>query len=60
MSWPARTAPPIVSVTRAAIPATRSGAWTDPPAILALTILAVNVLGDALRDKLDPKLARRI
>lgn len=31
-----------------------------PGVALALTILAVNVLGDALRDKLDPKLARRI
>ncbi|MEO1197613.1 MAG: ABC transporter permease [Pseudomonadota bacterium] len=31
-----------------------------PGIALALTILAVNVLGDALRDRLDPKLARRI
>jgi len=31
-----------------------------PGIALALTILAVNVLGDGLRDKLDPKLARRI
>jgi len=31
-----------------------------PGVALALTILAVNVLGDALRDRLDPKLARRI
>jgi peptide/nickel transport system permease protein len=31
-----------------------------PGVALALTILAVNVLGDGLRDKLDPKLARRI
>ncbi len=30
-----------------------------PGIALALTILAVNVLGDALRDRLDPKLARR-
>jgi peptide/nickel transport system permease protein len=30
-----------------------------PGFALALTILAVNVLGDALRDRLDPKLARR-
>jgi peptide/nickel transport system permease protein len=27
---------------------------------LALTILAVNLLGDALRDRLDPKLAKRV
>ena len=27
---------------------------------LALMILAVNVLGDGLRDRLDPKLARRV
>ena len=26
---------------------------------LALTVLAVNMLGDALRDTLDPKMARR-
>ncbi|HEY9566609.1 MAG TPA: ABC transporter permease [Thalassobaculum sp.] len=31
-----------------------------PGVALASTILAVNVLGDALRDRLDPKLARRI
>ncbi len=31
-----------------------------PGVALALTILSVNVLGDALRDKLDPKLAKRI
>ena len=31
-----------------------------PGAALALTILAVNVLGDGLRDRLDPKLAKRI
>jgi peptide/nickel transport system permease protein len=30
-----------------------------PGIALALTILAVNVLGDALRDRLDPKLAKR-
>jgi peptide/nickel transport system permease protein len=30
-----------------------------PGAALAMTILAVNVLGDALRDRLDPKLAGR-
>ncbi|KAA2244228.1 ABC transporter permease [Salinarimonas soli] len=30
-----------------------------PGVALALTILAVNVLGDALRDRLDPKLAKR-
>jgi peptide/nickel transport system permease protein len=30
-----------------------------PGVALALTILAVNVLGDALRDRLDPKLAAR-
>lgn len=31
-----------------------------PGIALALTILAVNVLGDGLRDRLDPKLARRV
>lgn len=31
-----------------------------PGICLALTVLAVNVLGDGLRDKLDPKLARRM
>jgi peptide/nickel transport system permease protein len=31
-----------------------------PGICLALTVLAVNVLGDGLRDQLDPKLARRM
>jgi peptide/nickel transport system permease protein len=31
-----------------------------PGVFLALTILAINILGDGLRDTLDPKLARRI
>jgi peptide/nickel transport system permease protein len=31
-----------------------------PGVALAVTILAVNVLGDALRDRLDPKLAKRV
>ena len=31
-----------------------------PGIFLALTVLAVNVLGDALRDTLDPRLAQRI
>jgi peptide/nickel transport system permease protein len=31
-----------------------------PGAFLALTVLGVNLLGDALRDALDPKLARRL
>ncbi len=31
-----------------------------PGFALAITILAVNVLGDALRDRLDPKLAKRM
>jgi peptide/nickel transport system permease protein len=30
-----------------------------PGACLALTVLAVNVLGDGLRDTLDPKMAQR-
>jgi len=30
-----------------------------PGAALVLTILALNLLGDALRDLLDPRLARR-
>ena len=29
-----------------------------PGLMLALTVLAVNVLGDGLRDTLDPKLAK--
>jgi len=31
-----------------------------PGAFLAVTVLAVNVLGDGLRDTLDPKMARRL
>jgi peptide/nickel transport system permease protein len=31
-----------------------------PGLCLAFTVLAVNVLGDGLRDRLDPKLARRV
>lgn len=31
-----------------------------PGIALAITILAVNILGDALRDRLDPKLAKRV
>ncbi len=31
-----------------------------PGVALAITILAVNILGDGLRDRLDPKLARRM
>ena len=31
-----------------------------PGLALALTILAVNILGDGLRDRLDPKLAKRV
>jgi peptide/nickel transport system permease protein len=31
-----------------------------PGMCLALTVLAVNMLGDGLRDRLDPKLARRV
>ena len=31
-----------------------------PGAFLALTVLAVNMLGDGLRDRLDPRLARRM
>lgn len=31
-----------------------------PGIALAITILAVNVLGDGLRDRLDPKLAKRV
>jgi peptide/nickel transport system permease protein len=36
--------------------------WTIlwPGIALSLTILAVNVLGDGLRDKLDPKIAKRM
>jgi peptide/nickel transport system permease protein len=36
--------------------------WTIliPGAFLALTVLAVNMLGDGLRDRLDPRLARRM
>ena len=31
-----------------------------PGVLLSLTVLSVNILGDALRDALDPRLARRI
>ncbi|MET0605335.1 MAG: ABC transporter permease [Beijerinckiaceae bacterium] len=31
-----------------------------PGALLALTVLAVNMLGDGLRDTLDPKMAKRV
>ena len=36
--------------------------WTilSPARFLALTVLAVNLLGDGLRDRLDPRLARRM
>jgi peptide/nickel transport system permease protein len=36
--------------------------WTIliPGAFLALTVLAVNLMGDGLRDRLDPRLARRM
>jgi len=31
-----------------------------PGAFLAATVLAVNILGDGLRDTLDPKMAKRV
>ena len=31
-----------------------------PGIFLALTVLAVNILGDGLRDTLDPKMAKRV
>ena len=31
-----------------------------PGLFLALTVLAVNILGDGLRDTLDPKMAKRV
>ncbi|MFP3710967.1 ABC transporter permease, partial [Paraburkholderia sp. SIMBA_009] len=31
-----------------------------PGLFLSLTVLSVNILGDALRDALDPKMVRRI
>ena len=31
-----------------------------PGALLAITVLAVNILGDGLRDSLDPRIARRM
>ena len=31
-----------------------------PGALLAITVLAVNILGDGLRDSLDPRIARRL
>jgi peptide/nickel transport system permease protein len=36
--------------------------WTIfiPGAFLAITVLAVNMLGDGMRDRLDPRLARRM
>jgi peptide/nickel transport system permease protein len=32
----------------------------DPGIVLAVTVLAVNILGDGLRDTLDPKMAKRV
>jgi peptide/nickel transport system permease protein len=37
----------------------RPGLVFFPGVLLALTVLAINLIGDALRDALDPKLARR-
>jgi peptide/nickel transport system permease protein len=37
----------------------RPGLVFFPGVLLALTVLAINLIGDALRDLLDPKLARR-
>jgi peptide/nickel transport system permease protein len=36
--------------------------WTivAPGACLALVVLSINLLGDGLRDRLDPRLARRM
>ena len=36
--------------------------WTIffPGTCLALVVLAVNLMGDGLRDRLDPRLARRM
>ena len=36
--------------------------WTIfvPSVFLALTVLSVNLIGDGLRDRLDPRLARRL
>jgi peptide/nickel transport system permease protein len=31
-----------------------------PGVVLAVTVLAVNILGDGLRDTLDPKMAKRV
>jgi peptide/nickel transport system permease protein len=31
-----------------------------PGVFLALSVLAVNILGDGLRDTLDPKMAKRL
>jgi peptide/nickel transport system permease protein len=31
-----------------------------PGVFLAITVLAVNILGDGLRDTLDPKMAKRV
>ncbi|HSW26133.1 MAG TPA: ABC transporter permease, partial [Burkholderiaceae bacterium] len=31
-----------------------------PGIFLAVTVLAVNILGDGLRDTLDPKMAKRV
>jgi peptide/nickel transport system permease protein len=31
-----------------------------PGLLLAITVLAVNILGDGLRDSLDPRIARRM
>jgi peptide/nickel transport system permease protein len=31
-----------------------------PPVLLCITVLSVNLLGDGLRDALDPRLAKRL
>ena len=40
--------------------AARPGPSSAPGIALALIVLAVNLLGDGLRDRLDPRLARRM
>jgi peptide/nickel transport system permease protein len=43
-------------------PSVQLACWSIffPGLFVAMTVLAINLLGDGLRDTLDPKLARRI
>ena len=49
----------LVLLTRATDPGSY---WTQvfPAVLLCITVLSVNLLGDGLRDALDPRLAKRL